>query len=53
MNPRLRNSAKAIIIRDGCLLTTKNRGAADDIFHLLSGGGQEPGETPVYLGDVN
>jgi NTP pyrophosphohydrolases including oxidative damage repair enzymes len=40
----IRNSAKAIIIKDGKLLCTKNK---DDwgFFYLLPGGGQEPGET--------
>lgn len=48
MSPRLRNAAKAIIIRDGYLLTTKNQSAVDgSIFHLLPGGGQEPGETLI------
>lgn len=47
MSPRLRNAAKAIIIHDGYLLTTKNRGAADNVFHLLPGGGQEAGETLI------
>jgi len=45
MSTRPRNSAKAIIIRDGHLLTTINRGALDNLFYLLPGGGQEPGET--------
>ena len=40
----IRNSAKAIIIKDGKLLTTKNQGKTW-IFHLLPGGGQEFGET--------
>lgn len=39
----IRNSAKAIIIKNGKLLVTKNR---DDwgFFYLLPGGGLEPGE---------
>ncbi|WP_435921389.1 NUDIX domain-containing protein [Paenibacillus sp. DYY-L-2] len=39
----IRNSAKAIIIRDGKVLLTKNK---DDRghFYLFPGGGQEPGE---------
>jgi 8-oxo-dGTP diphosphatase len=40
----IRNSAKAIIIKDGKMLFTKNK---DDLgfFYLLPGGGQEHGET--------
>ena len=45
MKPRLRNAAKAIIIRDGHLLTTNNHGSSGDTFYLVPGGGQEPGET--------
>jgi 8-oxo-dGTP pyrophosphatase MutT (NUDIX family) len=39
----IRNSAKALIIKDGKLLATKNE---DDwgVFYLLPGGGQEAGE---------
>ena len=39
----IRNSAKAVIIKDGRLLLTKN---TDDFgsFYLLPGGGVEPGE---------
>ncbi len=40
----VRVSAKAVIIRDGKLLVTKNRDD-EDIFYLLPGGGQKPGET--------
>jgi 8-oxo-dGTP diphosphatase len=40
---RIRNAGKALIVRDGKLLTTVNRG--DDVFYLLPGGGQEPGES--------
>jgi 8-oxo-dGTP pyrophosphatase MutT (NUDIX family) len=43
---RLRNSAKAIIIRDGHLLATRHVDADGD-WYLLPGGGQEPGETLV------
>jgi 8-oxo-dGTP pyrophosphatase MutT (NUDIX family) len=39
-----RNSAKAIIIKNGCLLTLKNCDLEDD-WYLLPGGGQNPGET--------
>lgn len=40
----IRNSAKAIIIKDGKLLCTKNEDQTG-IFYLLPGGGQEKGET--------
>ena len=40
----IRNSAKAIIIKDGKLLTTKNQ-SRTGIFYILPGGGQEFGET--------
>ncbi|PYI55107.1 NUDIX domain-containing protein [Paenibacillus flagellatus] len=39
----IRNSAKAIIRRDGKLLLTKNKDA-EGYFFLFPGGGQEPGE---------
>jgi 8-oxo-dGTP diphosphatase len=39
----LRNSAKALIMRDGCVLCTKNRDLLGD-FYLLPGGGQNHGE---------
>jgi 8-oxo-dGTP pyrophosphatase MutT (NUDIX family) len=45
MSMHLRNAAKAVIIRDGYLLTTKNVGVLDNLFYLLPGGGQNPGET--------
>ncbi len=40
----IRVAAKAIVIRDGCVLVTRN---LDDVgpFFLLPGGGQEHGET--------
>ncbi|MEI6232860.1 MAG: NUDIX domain-containing protein [Planctomycetota bacterium] len=41
----IRNSAKAILIRNGALLCTKNVGWRGDNFYLLPGGGQEHGET--------
>jgi 8-oxo-dGTP diphosphatase len=41
----IRNSAKAIIIRDAKLLCTKNLSQFNEIYYLLPGGGQEPGET--------
>jgi 8-oxo-dGTP diphosphatase len=40
----IRNSAKAIIIVNGRLLTTKNQDA-EGFFYILPGGGQLPGET--------
>ena len=40
----IRNSAKAIIIRNGCLLLIRNRGEEGD-WHTLPGGGQNHGET--------
>lgn len=43
MNP-VRNSAKAIIIRDGCILLIRNRDADGD-WYILPGGGQNHGET--------
>jgi 8-oxo-dGTP diphosphatase len=43
----LRNSAKAIIIKDGKLLCTKNVSQFNEVYYLLPGGGQEAGETLV------
>ena len=40
----VRNSAKAIIVKDSRLLAIKNRDADGD-WYCLPGGGQEPGET--------
>ena len=40
----IRNSIKAIIIKNNYLLVTKNRDS-DGIFYLLPGGGQRHGET--------
>ena len=40
----VRNAAKAIIVRDGRLLATVNRGG-EGAYYLLPGGGQEPGES--------
>lgn len=39
----MRNSAKAVIIRDDKLLTIKLH-EKDEIYYILPGGGQEPGE---------
>ena len=41
---KIRVSAKAVIIRDGELLTTVNHYEGEEPFRLLPGGGQEPGE---------
>ena len=41
----VRPSIKAIIVRDAHLLVIANRNAADDIFYILPGGGQEPLES--------
>ncbi|GAJ98969.1 MutT/Nudix family protein [Geomicrobium sp. JCM 19055] len=41
---KIRNSAKAIIIDDNCVLLTKNEDR-DGYFYLFPGGGQEHGET--------
>ncbi|HYG76920.1 MAG TPA: NUDIX domain-containing protein [Planctomycetota bacterium] len=41
----IRNSAKAIIIHGGRLLCTKNLSYKKEIYYLLPGGGQDPGET--------
>jgi len=43
----IRNSAKALILRDGKLLCTKNVGWRGDDYYLLPGGGQQDGETLV------
>ena len=40
----IRNSAKAIIIKDGKLLTIKMQAFNGGIFYILPGGGQELGE---------
>ena len=44
MTIRIRNAAKALIIRDGHVLATVNRDE-EGLFYLLPGGGQEPGES--------
>jgi ADP-ribose pyrophosphatase YjhB (NUDIX family) len=43
----IRNSAKAIIIRGGKILCTKNLSQFNEIYYLLPGGGQEHGETLI------
>ncbi len=43
----IRNSAKALILRDGKLLTTKNLSQFNEIYYLLPGGGVNHGETVV------
>lgn len=40
----IRNSAKAIIIKDGKLLCIKKESETGEIYYILPGGGQEPGE---------
>jgi 8-oxo-dGTP diphosphatase len=40
---RIRNSAKAMILQDGCLLVSKIVDG-DDSYYVLPGGGQEPDE---------
>ena len=49
MTLRLRNSAKAVVVRDGCLLVQRNSSPQDPEgdWMLLPGGGQEPGEPLV------
>lgn len=44
---RFRPSAKAVVVRDGKLLVTRNRTPGDHRpdWHIFPGGGQEPGET--------
>lgn len=44
MTRSIRNSAKAIIIKDGKLLVNKNMDEGE-IFFIMPGGGQEAGET--------
>ncbi len=41
----IRNSAKALILRDGSLLTTMAETRSDGTYYVLPGGGQEAGET--------
>ncbi len=45
MENTMRNSAKAIIVRDGRLLVTVNRGDKGGEFYILPGGAQNFGET--------
>jgi 8-oxo-dGTP diphosphatase len=46
---RFRPSAKAVVVRDGRLLVTRNRTPDDPRpdWHIFPGGGQEPGESLV------
>lgn len=44
MTRPIRNSAKALIIRNGCVLAIRNIDADGD-WYILPGGGQERGET--------
>ena len=41
---RLRNSAKAVVLRDGRLLALQKKDA-HGVYYVLPGGGQRPGET--------
>ena len=43
MERRVRNSAKALIIRDGCMAAIKIRDN-DDEWYIMPGGGQDSGE---------
>ena len=44
LNPRrIRTSAKALVIREGCVLALKMQDA-DGVFYIMPGGGQHPGE---------
>lgn len=40
----IRNSAKAIIVENDCLLAITQQDP-DGLYYILPGGGQEPGET--------
>lgn len=44
MQRPIRPSAKALIIRDGRMLAIRIQDG-DEVFHIMPGGGQEPGET--------
>jgi len=44
---RLRPSAKAVVVRDGCVLANHHRNADGEEWFGLPGGGQQPGETLV------
>ncbi|MGE9294234.1 MAG: NUDIX domain-containing protein [Puniceicoccales bacterium] len=41
----VRSAVRALIIRDGCLLTIQMRRGKGEIFYILPGGGQVHGET--------
>lgn len=45
MTAAIRNSAKALIVRDGKLLCTKNLSQFNEIYYLLPGGGVDHCET--------
>ena len=45
MSLRFRPSAKAVVVHEGRLLVTRNRTRGEGDWHILPGGGQEPGET--------
>ncbi|MGD2138506.1 MAG: NUDIX domain-containing protein [Gammaproteobacteria bacterium] len=43
--PVIRNAARALIVRDDCILLLRKAGYADGERFALPGGGQDPGET--------
>lgn len=43
--PEIRNAARALIVRDGCILLLRKAGYPDGERFALPGGGQDPGET--------
>ncbi|MDP2622660.1 MAG: NUDIX domain-containing protein [Actinomycetota bacterium] len=45
MTLRFRPSAKAVVVRDGRLLVTRNQTEGQGDWHILPGGGQRAGET--------
>jgi ADP-ribose pyrophosphatase YjhB (NUDIX family) len=42
--PKIRTSARALIVRDGCLLTIRMEAPTEGLFYVLPGGGQRHGE---------
>lgn len=42
--PGVRTSARALIVRDGRLLTVRMEAPGEGVFYVLPGGGQRPGE---------
>jgi len=45
LTPGIRNAARALIIRDDCLLLLRKKGGERGERYALPGGAQEPGET--------